>query len=74
MGALMDDMEDISDDELDLLDEIEEESNNSSQQKQPKPASVMEVDWSLLSNINNKPSTAGKPTLHFAFQFRLYAK
>lgn len=38
--------ESISDEELDLFDENEEDL------KLPKPASVMEVDWSLLSKMN----------------------
>ena len=46
--------ESISDEELDLFDEIEEENS-----QLPKPASVMDVDWSLLSNINKQPKSAG---------------
>lgn len=54
LGGLMDgDISDISDEELDLFDELEDES------VLPKPASVMEVDWSLLSKMHETPHGGG---------------
>lgn len=44
--------ESISDEELDLFDENEEE-------QLPQPASVMEVDWSLLSSMNKTAPVIG---------------
>lgn len=47
--------ESISDEDLDLFDDIEEEGA-----KLPKPVSVMEVDWSLLSKMNKPASSSGE--------------
>ena len=45
--------ESISDEEFDAFDDNEEEV------KLPQPASVMEVDWSLLSSLNKTEKPAG---------------
>ena len=52
--------ESISDEEFDAFDDNEEEV------KLPQPASVMEVDWSLLSSLNKteKPAGAVKFSIH----------
>ena len=46
--------ESISDEELELFDDNEEDV------KLPQPASVMEVDWSLLSKMNAPAKTEGE--------------
>ena len=52
--------ESISDEEFDAFDDNEEEV------KLPQPASVMEVDWSLLSSLNKTEKPAG--AVNFSIQ------
>lgn len=55
--------ESISDEELDMFDDSDD-------LKLPKPASVMEVDWSMLSKMNKPLKSKGNALLYYSLPKR----